>query len=153
MTKKIRQVYLEQSDYNKLVARLSGHYLTKYLPDDWNSWPDTEEETKEKYANCVNAKNEIVEDLPFGNGNYSCLTDFMEQNAWEPFEDWSTDDVMSQITGLADEVVRIFKEGLEIEESDISVVDKEIFEYLKDMTERGDEKAKRLLGMLDEVEL
>jgi hypothetical protein len=108
MTKKI--------DYNKLVARLSGHYLTEHLPDDWDTWPDTWEETKEKYPNCVNAKNEIVEDLPFGNGDYSCLTDFMEQNAWEAFEDWSTDDVMSQITGLADEVVRIFKEGLEIEE-------------------------------------
>ena len=104
----------KEINYNKLVARLSGHYLTKHLPDDWSTWPDTEEDTKEKYPDCVNAENEIVEDLPFGDGDYTCLTDFMEQHAWQPFQDWSTKDVMFQITGLADEVVKILKEGVKL---------------------------------------
>jgi len=54
-------------DRNKLFVEMSGNYLTNQLPDDWNTW----EETK--------------------------INDFLEENVWEPFEYFSTDDVWDLI--------------------------------------------------------
>ena len=67
-------------EWRALFARMSGHYLTAYLPDDWGKWPD------------------------------DVLENFFEDHVWEPLEHWSVDDVFDQIASLTDDVARLLAE-------------------------------------------
>ena len=67
-------------EWRALFARMSGHYLTAHLPDDWGKWPD------------------------------DVLENFFEDHVWEPLEHWSVDDVFDQIACLTDDVARLLAE-------------------------------------------
>ena len=61
--------------YEKIFARLSGHFLCQHLPDDWADWPDEK------------------------------LDQFFSDNHWEPFEYWDVDDIYEIIDGVTIEVM------------------------------------------------
>ena len=61
--------------YEKIFARMSGHFLAAHLPDDWHEW---EEEKLEQY---------------------------MLDNHWEPFEYWDVHDMYELIDGLTVDVI------------------------------------------------
>ena len=61
--------------YEKIFARLSGHFLCQHLPDDWADWPDEK------------------------------LDKFFEDNAWEPLEYWDVHDVYELIDSLTVDVM------------------------------------------------
>ena len=64
--------------YSELVVRVSAHFLTKPLPDNWMDLePDD-------------------------------LDQFMQDYAWEPFENKDTDDVLFIIESLAQDMGKIF---------------------------------------------
>jgi len=64
--------------YSELVVRVSAHFLTKPLPDNWMELEEAE------------------------------LYGFMEDYAWEPFENKDTDDVLFIIESLAQDMGKIF---------------------------------------------
>jgi len=61
----------------KHIARASAQFLVERLPDNWQDMSDT------------------------------ALTQFMEHNAWEPFEYWDTSDVWELIEQVAMEYYNI----------------------------------------------
>jgi hypothetical protein len=64
--------------YSELVVRVSAHFLTKPLPDNWMDLePDD-------------------------------LDQFMQDHAWEPLENKDTDDVLFIIESLAQDMGKIF---------------------------------------------
>lgn len=63
--------------YEKVFARMSGHFLAAHLPDDWNEW---EEEKLDQY---------------------------MIDNHWEPLEYWEVNDVYGMIDALAIDVLNL----------------------------------------------
>ena len=67
-------------EWRKLFARISAHYLTERLPDNWHEMSD------------------------------DALDKFFEEHAWEPFEYWDTDDVFDQIATVTNEVASILVE-------------------------------------------
>jgi len=54
----------------------SGHYLSTYLPQDFDTWSNSK------------------------------LDNFLETNAWEPLEHWPAEDIWEQIEDLAYSVIR-----------------------------------------------
>ena len=73
----------EKVSYNHLMVLASGEYLTEYLPDNWHKW-------SEKKAD-----------------------KFVEEHAWEPFEDWSADEVwglIAQTTNLMQKCIENYSE-------------------------------------------
>lgn len=64
-------------------AEAAGHFLCDYLPDDYKSWDDEE------------------------------LYQFLEDNAWEPFEHWNGRDIDEQISILVDTLEKVAKEARE----------------------------------------
>ena len=64
--------------YSELVVRVSAHFLTKPLPDNWMELDETE------------------------------LCHFMQTYAWEPLENWAADDVLFAIEALAQDLGKIF---------------------------------------------
>mgnify|MGYP001028076138 CR=1 FL=1 len=92
----------------QIFARMSGHFLCQHLPDDWADWPETEEDTKEMYPDCVNDDGDVIpDDLPFGNGDYTCLDNFFKVHAWEPLEYWPVNDVYELIDSLTRDVMNL----------------------------------------------
>ena len=69
-------------DRDEIFARLSGYYLTSFLPPEWVDWDDEQ------------------------------IDEFFEEHVWEPFEHWPTDEVFSQISSLTDEVIRLLEEKI-----------------------------------------
>jgi len=65
--------------YSELVVRVSAHFLTRPLPDNWMELEDKE------------------------------LFDFMHAYAWEPLENWAADDVLFAIEALAQDLGRAFE--------------------------------------------
>ena len=65
---------------SKAIQIMSGHYLCKNFPDNWHKWSDRK------------------------------LDKFMEDNVWQPFEYWPTDDVFSVIDSAAIELCHQIKE-------------------------------------------
>jgi len=63
--------------WDKHIARASAQFLCERLPDNWQEMSD------------------------------SALDQFMEQNAWEPFEHWDTSDVWELIEQVAMEYYNI----------------------------------------------
>ena len=96
--------------YEEVFAKMSAHFLTERLPDDWNSWPETEDDTKEMYPDCINDDGDVIpDDLPFGDGNYTCLNNFFEVNVWQPFEYWDVNDVYEVIDSLTVDVMELIE--------------------------------------------
>ena len=60
----------------EVLQAISGHYLTDYYPDNWETMNDDSQ------------------------------TEFMNENVWEPFENWDTNDVASEIEAVTDTVFR-----------------------------------------------
>lgn len=67
-------------DRDEIFARMSGYYLTSFLPPEWVDWDDEQ------------------------------IDEFFEEHAWEPFEHWPVDEVFSQISSVTDEVIRLLEE-------------------------------------------
>lgn len=65
---------------NKLFQRLSGHFLSEHLPENWHEMSDEE------------------------------LNDFIEVNAWEPIEHLNTGEIFELIDTLTTEVEIIIGE-------------------------------------------
>ena len=63
--------------YEKIFARMSGHFLCQHLPDDWTDW------SEEK------------------------LDKFFEDNVWEPLEYWPVNDVYELIDSLTVDVINL----------------------------------------------
>ena len=63
--------------YEKIFARMSGHFLCQHLPDDWNDWPEEK------------------------------LDKFFEDNVWEPLEYWDINDVYGMIDALTRDVMNL----------------------------------------------
>ena len=63
--------------YEKIFARMSGHFLCQHLPDDWNDWPEEK------------------------------LDKFFEDNEWEPLEYWPVNDVYELIDSLTRDVLNL----------------------------------------------
>ena len=70
---------IRQKQYEKLFIRLSGHFLAVHLPDDFFTY---EEEDQMK---------------------------FIEDHAWQPFEDYQPEDVYDLIDNLTDDVTRLME--------------------------------------------
>lgn len=58
----------------------SGNYLTRNFPDNFDTWEEDE------------------------------LDQFMEENSWEPFENWDVDDVYVQIEQTANMMIKFAKD-------------------------------------------
>jgi hypothetical protein len=56
---------------DKKIIEMSGKFLTEYLPENFQEWED------------------------------DTLYDWVEQNAWQPFENWSGKDLLNQIISCA----------------------------------------------------
>jgi len=56
---------------DKKIINMSGQFLTNYLPNNFQDWDDEK------------------------------LYDWVEQNAWQPFEDWSGQELLDQIINCA----------------------------------------------------
>lgn len=69
-------------DRDEIFARMSGHYLTSFLPPEWVDWDDDQVE------------------------------EFFIEHAWEPLEDWPVDEVFSQISSVTDDVIRLLEEKM-----------------------------------------
>ena len=67
-------------EWRKLFARMSCHFLTERLPDNWHEMSD------------------------------NALDEFFEKHVWEPFEYWDTDDVFDQIASVTNEAFEFFEE-------------------------------------------
>ena len=63
--------------YEKIFARMSGHFLCQHLPDDWADWPEEK------------------------------LDKFFEDNVWEPLEYWPVNDVYELIDSLTRDVMNL----------------------------------------------
>ena len=61
--------------YEKIFARMSGHFLCKHLPDDWNDWPEGK------------------------------LDKVFEDNVWEPLEYWDINAVYGMIDAVTVDVI------------------------------------------------
>lgn len=61
--------------YEKIFARMSGHFLCKQLPDDWNDWPEEK------------------------------LDKFFEDNEWEALEYWDINAVYGMIDAVTVDVI------------------------------------------------
>lgn len=57
--------------YNQAMILASGQYLTKSLPFEWLEWDDDEQNK------------------------------FVEDNAWQPFENWDAKELFREISQLA----------------------------------------------------
>ena len=71
-----------EEQYNKLFVRLSGHFLTDHLPDDFFTYEDEDQMT------------------------------FIEDHAWEPFEHHLPETVYDLIDSLVYDVQRILEKGI-----------------------------------------
>ena len=67
-------------DRDEIFARMSGHYLTRFLPSEWVDWDDDQVE------------------------------EFFIEHAWEPLENWPVNEVFSQISSVTDDVIRLLEE-------------------------------------------
>lgn len=65
---------------DEIFARMSGHYLTSFLPPEWVDWDDDQVE------------------------------EFFIEHAWEPLENWPVNEVFSQISSVTDDVIRLLEE-------------------------------------------
>jgi len=75
---KIKMTHAEYSvEHTKIFARMSGNFLTKNLPDDWDTW----EEEK--------------------------IDQFFSDNVWEPLEYWNVNDVFELIDDLTINVMNL----------------------------------------------
>ena len=75
---KIKMTHAEYSiEHTKIFARMSGHFLTSHLPDDWDTW----EEEK--------------------------IDQFFSDHAWEPLEYWPVNDVFELIDALTIDVMNL----------------------------------------------
>jgi len=68
-------------DRNQLTQRLSGHFLSENLPDDWHEMSEED------------------------------LTTFIEENTWEPLERYGNgDEIFTLIESLVDDVIQIMEQ-------------------------------------------
>jgi hypothetical protein len=77
-----REVPAWEQQYNKLFIRLSGHFLSAHLPDDFFTY-ETEDQMQ-----------------------------FIEDHAWEPFEHHRPETVYDLIDSLVYDVQRILEKGI-----------------------------------------
>jgi len=76
--KKIPMTHAEYADnHTKIFARMSGHFLTSHLPEDWDTW------------------------------NEEKLDQFFSDHAWEPLEYWGVNDVFELIDNLTIDVMTL----------------------------------------------
>ena len=76
--KKIPMTHEEYADnHTKIFARMSGHFLTTHLPEDWDTW------------------------------NEEKLDQFFSDHAWEPLEYWPVNDVFELIDNLTIDVMNL----------------------------------------------
>lgn len=76
MTRKIKE-----GEYEKLFIRLSGHFLSKHLPDDFFTYDEEDQMT------------------------------LIEDHHWQPFEYHEPQDVYDLIDNLTYEVISILEKG------------------------------------------
>ena len=62
---------VEMSKEDKKIINMSAQFLTEHLPDNFQDWEDEE------------------------------LYEWVEQHAWQPFENWSGKDLLEQIINCA----------------------------------------------------
>jgi len=77
-----REISEHEQEYNKLFVRLSGHFLSAHLPDDFWTYEEEDQMT------------------------------LIVDSAWEPFEYHSAEDVYNLIDSLTYDVQLIMKKGL-----------------------------------------
>jgi hypothetical protein len=70
---------IRQKQYEKLFIRLSGHFLAVHLPDDFFTYEEEDQ------------------------------MQFIEDHAWQPFEDFQPEDVYDLIDNLTEDVMRLME--------------------------------------------
>lgn len=66
--------------YSEIVRRMSRHFLTEELPEDWDNLSDDE------------------------------LDEFLVDHAWEPFQYWEADRIAEVIDAVASDVENMIKD-------------------------------------------
>jgi hypothetical protein len=80
MNAPLTEVQVDAMNRNKLVQRLSGHFLSEQLPDNWHELSEEE------------------------------LSTFIEANTWEPLEHCNADEIFEVIDVLTRDVEAIIEE-------------------------------------------
>jgi len=77
-----REISKNEQEYNKLFIRLSGHFLSEHVPDDFFTYDDEDQMT------------------------------LIEDHVWAPFEYHSSEDVYDLIDSLVYDVQNILEKGI-----------------------------------------